>query len=77
MKIMNELLFDIDLYALSAIQKAVSDYKQIVQVKCSSENSQIRCSFFDFRYDVQLTMDEFANHVLMLSVKEEKNGEHD
>ena len=58
--------FDLEIYALSAIQQAVQDYAHIANIRVLPLKNQVKCIFTKCRAQEQLTVQEFSNYVIDL-----------
>ena len=64
----NMMEFDLDLYSEEAILRAINDYRGIAEIESRREKSSIFCRFVHTQHSLELTMNEFENYVLELTV---------
>ncbi|MBR3354526.1 MAG: HxsD-like protein [Oscillospiraceae bacterium] len=50
--------------------KAIEAYSSLVSIRMSEDDQYYYCSFSDFKYEAELTINEFNNYVLLLMQKD-------
>lgn len=65
----NALLFDLDLYDYDLLCAAAEDYRQLAHILVHQDGQTARCEFVKCVYDAELTVAEFSNYVLGLTVQ--------
>lgn len=66
---MNEILLRKELYSLATISRASEDYKNLAQISIEDTDEYYKTVFHKCKYNEQLTMDEFENYLIDLTVK--------
>ena len=66
----NEIIFDSEIYEKKAIVKAIDEYRRIAQIEIEQNEGYYTCRIIDsFLYDIELVRAEFGNYVLFLTVR--------
>ena len=60
--------FDTGIYQAKAIQQAIRDYRGIAEISMRMREKEIECLFETTQYDLDITIKEFYNYVLCLTV---------
>ena len=60
--------FDTGIYQPKAIQQAIWDYREIAEISMQTGEKEIECQFGATQYDPDITIKEFCNYVLCLTV---------
>ena len=68
----NPVVFDLDLYSRSAIEQAISDYREYANISASFEGEKCTCFFSHCKFDSLTTICEFTNYALMLTIQNRK-----
>ncbi len=63
---MNSRKFDADIYSKKAIEQSIIDFNELCRIETETNNNYIICRFFDCKYDIKTTIDEFSNYVIDL-----------
>ena len=63
---MNSRKFDADIYPQKAIEQSILDFNELCRVETEISDNYIICRFFDCKYDVKTTIDEFSNYIIDL-----------
>ena len=65
--------FDRSIYSIDAIKSAISAYREIASICMTIDHDVCLCEFQSTVYPLQITMHEFANYVLDLTVEAVNN----
>lgn len=72
----NEIIFDSEIYEKKAIVRAIDDYRRIARIEIKQNEGYYTCKIMDsFLYDIELIRAEFANYVLFLTVRSLNSNE--
>ena len=62
--------FDLDIYTVSIIKKAVLDYSHIAKIVVTPKKKHTVCHFLWCKADEERTVDEFSNYLIdLISVR--------
>ena len=64
-----KIAFDCGLYSPEAIKQAILDYIDIAGFKVTHSTNTVECELVYSKYDEAITIKEFGNYVLDLSIK--------
>lgn len=64
--------FDKEIYPEKAVRQAIIDYASIADIGMSNTSEKCICSINRSVYPIEITLLEFSNYVLNLSVTSEK-----
>ncbi len=66
---MSELLLRKELYSLAIISRASGDYKNLAHISIKDTGEYYKTVFHNCKYNEQLTINEFENYLIDLTVK--------
>lgn len=64
-----KITFNYDLYNPRAIEEAIVAYKEIASFTVTHSTNTVECELIYSKYDEAITIKEFGNYVLDLSIK--------
>lgn len=65
----NRIYFDLTIYDYNAILQALEQYTHLARITLHRDGMQCYCEFLDCHYNPVLTIDEFSNFILELTVQ--------
>ena len=66
------VFFDCSIYDRHMIERAIEDYRHLAEIELQEVEPGVRCNFKRCQYDLDLTMREFSNYCLDLTVHYER-----
>lgn len=69
----SECLLVKSLYDYDSIMTAVEAYRRLAGIKIQDSDLYWRCVFLDCKYDPEMTIKEFENYVIAVSVQRHDN----